>query len=1746
MSIFLNKFESLVAAAEDAEMYLPTVLDSVPPTHTVDVDGCLINPFHTRMAMKIYLSTAASIKASNVKVDFMSLYARSFVGGVTTRESSTPIVSRVEDSFLRAFAVRNRMRVITPSAFQLFSLFRIAVYTNFMLELTHNPSVENNLRIVGLALRTPSPPSSFISGDDAQLCRAIELLKFTAIANVSLLSANMAGLEGSEVAIGLVRNRFTSFLDFVVLQSNDGGSVDDEAPSSSSGSSSSGFVGGYNRLFDSALRAIALPGALADASTSVATDVTSVADKVVETLTVFDASVAQVQETASEAKSFIDSFKGILADVLKLVTIDNLVTIFTKYVCPLVLAVLAIFQFPSTSLKVLASVCAAGALYAHGPVILRLINLRSEVGRSGTDGIVAEDTTVQFQSGLGDLPRVVTMLLTPIFNVGKVNSPHVLTAVTQLMAEPIQLVTHVSAVVKLVEKVTFLWNTLKRYAGWASTGFEKLNSGYQDVDEFNRRCMALFKQQELIPTRDTLSEVDNLLSVCARLKVKYQKETAVYRLVDQFTSQLTKANINLARVDFTGKPFRAEPVAITLYGAPGLGKSTADEIIADRLVRYELRHTKPLLDLYTANPDEFIFVRRNSEYWEGVRQHITVVRYPDYLAGKAEVTGATHETELIDLISSEKYIPNMAFETKGKLSLTPSYITMSTNETSIRGSTINHKGALARRLRLYELKWCGPKNSFGEMKPEPGAPVDIRYWQFIPGELNASYAFVPVPNEAPLTLDEVVYAAIIERDANVKKASSIELAKHSATQATSSMYDALDDFDLKPGMSIHAQVKALAPKLRTVKPITCDTEEAVLLAIQGEEYQDIALDVKKKLTVLHTYIGVTDDEAYFKRMREDAPKLYAAAILKPTLFNRTRLMNTNVLQTLGDKCATFIEYVKKAVLSIDFKLISAVLTLFGSAAAAYYFFSKEAGDGAVAPVVDESLSQQSKNYVDTAALARAKANQARIKNVGKFKKVDIVPQAAEHVNVGVAKARDHTFKIISNDGSLFTCAMALGMKNYMINAHAYKSLKDAYEFDMVDFDVTFTHAVRPPFKVKFSDMQSRAIVEEANDIVYFKISVGPDVPSVVPHWAPDKFIGDRIHQSFLTTSVGFLLPSAGGPQYCQQARIINGMTVQTAEGAVQIRQLWALEGLSTTGDCGAPYFATSNEIGAAGKFIGIHVAGVNGYGATYACAVSKSTIERAITALETGVFSLESGDRDVVDTISNPHHFYTTMTHVLAPSENPAKVPMLAPVEVNNPDVYARASAKYNKTVKPDPENLHKLKTCMAEYLQYCMNVQSKPMRAGMVSFRDACLGIPGTNLKGVDLSTSAGTPFNCFKLNKHDLIGQYTETGFKEGDKIEELYSQVRDNFRMLARGEIPSYVYTDVIKSETLPKEKVRDGKGRLISCAPLTLVIVTRMLFGHFLTWMIDNHLSNGFAGGDNMEGDDANLITLAHKAMSMDLPLSIAGDLSGYDTRHSADALQAGLEVMVDFVNHVSPMDPLTMRVYQTYTKSMSSTCHLRGDQLHYWSGSLASGHPLTTCLNSVENHGLFMYSVWKARKFEAGFFPKYFSNVIVRVLGDDNRASVSPAWRDYVSEQICATGYADFGHVYTSDTKDGITDHFRSFEETTLLKRFTRFEQVLGKYVAPLKLDVILELGLWTRAEGKERAPSKIQTIKNLDTMVKYLSFHEDKHWNEWIPKYEKMHEHIGWKCKYMSRESCLRDCYNSPEMAFGSIVSTDV
>lgn len=1455
----------------------------------------------------------------------------------------------------------------------------------------------------------------------------------------------------------------------------------------------------------------------------------------------------KADEDYSNVRGQLSSFFTDWLAPLRAMTFEDIVAALVTRVAPIICLIIVLYKVRGWIVKLFlfifqmlmgfaigyAGTALVGELLSKLTSHMTIVPIQQTKGRYAIEHFPEDD--VVFQSGLLDLKEVVD-LIRPIMNLRKLDSDDPLDSLYDAFVDTDPFFSSTNKLLFICTKAAEWWDRLKKLTGWFKSDLTKFCSGYEDVDDFAKRCMLMLGQNGVMPTSDNVMEATVLYNLSVKLREKYAKNQTVQSLLRDFIPKIQKLKTDLDRTERSGIGYRVEPVTLFLKSKPGLGKTTAMEIINSALIKHSLRSNEDMLELYDNCPKEFLHTRANSPYWESVTSYCKVVYYADYLSANADKIGAAHEAEIIDLVSCQQFSPNMAFDMKGKLDLRPDYVTGSTNESSIRGDSANHKGAVARRLNVVELVWRGPDKG-----PVPGMPIDTNHWGFKPLEFNESFAMVECAKRT-LSLDEVINLTIIRREMAVRKMSALrsfinrqtlDVKKSNAVQKLK-FEEGDDEYDILRKLNkVRFQARDIDEQIQQIRAMNF-TQFKLHYLTHHEELWELYFQNGCRLSLPFPVLKkgfelAANNDDYMESVRaaclsgriEDfnAANPYKIAGANQSYAKSiTNLLSMLSRDTLYDITAGVISFI------VSYSMIQ--------------WLTKPSEDEPKS-IPDQSV-EQSKTYVDFKTLkvkGKQKYRQARIK----LQKVEenVGFQASEAVKVALEKAKYHTWQVYSS-GVEFQCIVAIEGKNFFINYHAYQILKkSALEQGITDGVLIAKNVDRPevpPFKILFSEISS-GIKDDASDVVFFTAANAPDHRSILPHWAEDSFMLDKINSQSVRSGVGCYLRSMKGPQFADSAVLINGRTFSDPEGEVRFyRQLWRLTAHSYEGDCGSLYFSTSNDMGQGGKFVGFHALGNNGYGPVYACAVTKTTIRKAIAQLGGVPEAKDPGDRDVIGDAPLRHRFETKVTDVRVPTEHVVYEARQAPAPVNDVDAYNKISAKYNKTQPLSGAMKKKLRTCVTEVLKNWERTQEHAMHAGFMDLSEAIAGIPGTSFDGIDLSTSAGFPHNCLGNTKHSLMGKFDGTDFIVGDKADITIAEVKESLDLLASGVVPMWVYTDITKAELLPKEKVAAGKVRLVSAAQNACVLVTRMLFGNFSRWVKDNCLSNGVEM-TNQEGPDADIIAKLHMTMACGLDSHTAGDLSAYDTRHSSDALFIVLDCIVDFILRLNPGIPdEVVRMLKTYVHSLSCTFHIRGSTVHRWLGSLPSGHPLTTLINSLLNQAYFAYSIWKATSFRLDFWPWYFQNFVLRVLGDDNRASCSPEGRPFLSESICADGYADFGHVYTNDEKNGLNDDFRPFERTTLLKRFTRFEPLLGKYIAPLRIDVVEELPLWTRGEGRDLTPSIPQAIQNLETAVKYLSYHPDNEWDRLIPLWERMYSEYGWNCPFPNRESALFASYGAQKV----------
>jgi hypothetical protein len=121
------------------------------------------------------------------------------------------------------------------------------------------------------------------------------------------------------------------------------------------------------------------------------------------------------------------------------------------------------------------------------------------------------------------------------------------------------------------------------------------------------------------------------------------------------------------------------------------------------------------------------------------------------------------------------------------------------------------------------------------------------------------------------------------------------------------------------------------------------------------------------------------------------------------------------------------------------------------------------------------------------------------------------------------------------------------------------------------------------------------------------------------------------------------------------------------------------------------------------------------------------------------------------------------------------------------------------------------------------------------------------------------------------------------------------------------------------------------------------------------------------------------------------------------------------------------------------------------------------------------------------------FSKYVNMIS---FGDDNVLNISGAVLDQFNQITIAAGYDQIGMTYTDEGKTGELVKSRRLADVKFLKRGFRYED--GVYLAPLELDVVMEMCQWVKTD----ANTVDNTITNVETAMRELSLHPRPVFNE--------------------------------------------
>lgn len=468
-------------------------------------------------------------------------------------------------------------------------------------------------------------------------------------------------------------------------------------------------------------------------------------------------------------------------------------------------------------------------------------------------------------------------------------------------------------------------------------------------------------------------------------------------------------------------------------------------------------------------------------------------------------------------------------------------------------------------------------------------------------------------------------------------------------------------------------------------------------------------------------------------------------------------------------------------------------------------------------------------------------------------------------------------------------------------------------------------------------------------------------------------------------------------------------------------------------------------------------------------------------------------------------------------------------------DPWALARSKYSKHQKwSDPEMVGVATDIVFSNLIRSSKVPGRdgPWPPRLWTFEEACMGIDGVaHCESIPRKSSPGYPYNL----QNPLGGKFAWFG-KEGPfdfsnpKCKELRHRVGEVIDLARSGVRCEVVYVDYLKDERRKKEKVQQGKTRMISASPMDYTIACRMLFGDFVRWFMENRIGNGSAVGINPMGAEwTALATMLNK-----FPNVLAGDYSNYDGSASIAFMKSALSMINRWYDDGDSV------AREVLFEHLINSHHLSDGVVYEWCGSMPSGHFLTTTVNTLSNLVLICYSALTLLESQVGrslaiqrVTESYYGKVYAVAFGDDNAISVSDDWIEWFNQHSITEALAKVGYTYTDEEKTGVVVKSRVLKQIGFLKRGFVFEPRRKVYMAPLELGVVLEMPYWTKKDAPQGSLEE-----TVHSAILELSLHPKEVFDEYAPKINSASlKKIGYSAPLLQFDAC-RTLKLSEEMYF--------
>jgi len=584
-----------------------------------------------------------------------------------------------------------------------------------------------------------------------------------------------------------------------------------------------------------------------------------------------------------------------------------------------------------------------------------------------------------------------------------------------------------------------------------------------------------------------------------------------------------------------------------------------------------------------------------------------------------------------------------------------------------------------------------------------------------------------------------------------------------------------------------------------------------------------------------------------------------------------------------------------------------------------------------------------------------------------------------------------------------------------------------------------------------------------------------------------------------TNATGSLAPLRVSPHVGLHAVQLCATRVEASDGvrhsvcgkqSYYTRQYYAYELPTEPGDCGAPLVL--RKLSLPRKLVGFHISGVPGknIGISASYTFEDWTLHsKAITTTNAISLIAELESQPLVGQIKPEGDFYP-----IGKFSSPLAMPTKSAIRPTPLQPYYATPTTMPAALRPlklqgelvDPALLAAKKsgvvcpyidtTDLQEALHNVLDLhrtQDAPRR--VLTMAQAITGFEGDTYRTpMNRKSSAGFPWN----REPGVCGKRKWLGVGDNYITDHpaLALAVTTRIANATKAIRTSTYWTDTLKDERRPIEKVAAGKTRLFANGPLDYNIAFRMYFLDFIAHCYAGRFANEMAVGVNPHSSEW---TLLYHHLTRKGNAVIAGDFSNFDGTLNAQILIG----ICDLINEWYDDGVTNAIIRRTLFEEIVNSIHVMRDTVYMCTHSQPSGNPATVVLNCLYN-SVILRLCWRHIFRDTSLHSMYHFGRLVSLVsyGDDNVLNIHSSVSDYFNQTTITEAMNVYGMNYTDESKTGNSAACRTISEVSFLKR--SFVMDGGYCWAPLEASVLHESVLWCKTDEDLEIPELVkQTVE---------------------------------------------------------------